>query len=440
MRCKVCGADKPPGSFANGQKKKPAGARKCSACAAAPANVAVDGAKGGPDVAVGGAAGAGRAAGSDAEPRASPPGAPAPAATTQPGSSSTSAARAADPTAGAGASRKFCAWAGCGQQLPADPAEYSKCGRCKQAFYCDRSCQKQHWGRGGHKEACVEPPCCTICLEGGDDPVPIQCGCACRGDAGLAHVACRSEVAARKQAGWHVGWQSCPTCGQDYSGAMRLGLAREVVSRLGTRRRGDPHRLGAANNLGSALRRAGELPEAAAVLAGVLPTVKRVWGKDHPGTIAVAVNLAATYFEQGKFAEAEELQGWVREASTRVNGKEHPTTLTATAHLAGTYRKQGRLAKAAALQTKVLEARKRVLGAEHRDTLAATANLAGTHDDQGNFAEAVLLLEDVLATSRRVLGAGHPDTRLAAKNLAITYTKMGKDAEAAELWAPYNCE
>ena len=29
---------------------------------------------------------------------------------------------------------------------------------------------------------------CVICLT--DDPPPVQSGCACRGDAGLAHAAC----------------------------------------------------------------------------------------------------------------------------------------------------------------------------------------------------------------------------------------------------------
>ena len=37
---------------------------------------------------------------------------------------------------------------------------------------------------------------CTICLD--NDPLPIQSGCACRGDAGLAHVECRAEAAAHR--------------------------------------------------------------------------------------------------------------------------------------------------------------------------------------------------------------------------------------------------
>ena len=43
------------------------------------------------------------------------------------------------------------------------------------------------------EEETEEPPLCTVCLEG--VPSPIQMGCGCRGDQGLAHVKCRAEVA-----------------------------------------------------------------------------------------------------------------------------------------------------------------------------------------------------------------------------------------------------
>ena len=335
------------------------------------------------------------------------------------------------------ASLKLCAWAGCSKPLP---GQHKRCNRCRRAWYCDQACQKKHWREGGHRSVCQEPPCCTICLDGGEDPEPIQCGCGCRGDAGLAHVACLAEVAARKQAGWHEGWHICPTCGQWYMGAMRLGLARVLVDRMGTRRRGDQHRLAAENNLGGALRNTGEFAEAADVLAGVLAVAKRVYGKEDQGTLCTAANLADTYSQQGKLGEAEELQAMVLEATRRVNGKEDPATLGATTNLAGTYHRQGKFAEAEELQAMVLEANRRVLGAEHRHTLAATTNLASTYRQQGKDAEAVLLQEEVLALSRRVLGAGHADTRIAGRNLAFTHAEMGRDAEAAALRALYSCE
>ena len=460
MRCAACGTDKPPAAFSNSQKKKTAGARKCSACVAPPPTVAaVDAsdasahagadagdASAGADagdarprtaavVAPGGAAGANRAASTSVEPRAAPLDTTPPRATAPPGSSAGAAqlvGATADPPA---SSLKFCAWAGCGKPLP---GKRKRCNRCRRAWYCDQACQKKHWQEGGHRKVCEEPPCCTICLDGGEDPEPIQCGCACRGDAGLAHVACRAEVAARKQPGIHDGWTICPTCGQDYTGAMAVGLAREHVSQLGTRRRDDAHRLGAANNLGHALMYAGELAEAADVLAGVLVAAKRVFGKEHPNTLSAAANLANTYSEQGKLAEAEELQDWVLEATRRANGKEHLDTLRSIGDLAATYQMQGRFAEAEALLVKVLEVRRRVLGPDHPEALTAATNLATAFVCQSKLAEAVALQEETLATSRRVLGAGHRDTLAAAKNLAVTYHELGQDARAVELRTLYN--
>ena len=39
---------------------------------------------------------------------------------------------------------------------------------------------------------------CTICLDGSEEPRPIQRGCCCRGDGGLAHLACMVQLAAHK--------------------------------------------------------------------------------------------------------------------------------------------------------------------------------------------------------------------------------------------------
>ena len=179
MRCAACETEKTPGDFSNSQKKKPAGSRKCSACAANPLAVtAVDAGEGG----------------GDERPSA-------PAAAAEPAAATATEPPAADPPAAA----RVCAWSGCGRALSANAVEQSefRCGRCKRAFYCGRTCQKRHWGRGGHKEACVEPPCCTICLDGGDEPLlPIQGGYRCRGDAGPACVACRAEAPKRKARGW----------------------------------------------------------------------------------------------------------------------------------------------------------------------------------------------------------------------------------------------
>ena len=67
---------------------------------------------------------------------------------------------------------------------------------------------------------------CVICLEADTSPAPIQSGCACRGEAGLAHVGCRgraAEVRARDRD--YAGCWQCQTCKQGFTGEMRWGLA-----------------------------------------------------------------------------------------------------------------------------------------------------------------------------------------------------------------------
>ena len=72
---------------------------------------------------------------------------------------------------------------------------------------------------------------CIICLDA--DPPPIQSGCACRSDTGLAHVGCLIEKAVAQQP--HRGnevWWECQTCGQRFTGAMQTGLAEAWWSRV----------------------------------------------------------------------------------------------------------------------------------------------------------------------------------------------------------------
>ena len=123
-------------------------------------------------------------------------------------------------------------------------------------------------GGGGTDE---EVGSCTICLSG-DHPKPTQSGCACRGDAGLAHVECRAEAAAHRMANAdeYSGWWECGTCGQKFTGAMQLGLAEAWWSSAKHLPEEDTDRLSAAMNLADAFEEQGKSVESETMYREVL--------------------------------------------------------------------------------------------------------------------------------------------------------------------------
>jgi Flp pilus assembly protein TadD len=260
---------------------------------------------------------------------------------------------------------------------------------------------------------------CFICL--GDVPPPIQSGCACRGDAGLAHMGCRALAAAhcadnRDEA--DEGWWKCGTCGQGFTGVMQVGLAEAWWSKVQNLSEEDSTRLAASECLAKALKDHGKLAEAEKICRAILAVERRVRGPEHPETLSTANNLAVTLKAQGKFTEAEAMYREVLSVERRVLGPEHPRTLGMAENLANALGGQGKYAEAERMHREVLAVRQRVLGAEHPDTLVTKNNLACALDDQGKFTEAEAMYREVLAVERRVLGPDHPNTLVTAGNLA----------------------
>ncbi len=187
----------------------------------------------------------------------------------------------------------------------------------------------------------VEAECCIICLD--CDPPPIQSGCACRSDTGLAHVNCLIEKAVSQQAhrGFEV-WRQCQTCGQDFTGAMRTGLGEAWWSRVCVQAEESAERLGAAHNLGGCRFRDGKYAEAERIEREVLDVMRRVLGEEHPDALASANNLALSLSYQGKHADAERINREVLGLERRTIGFEHPDTLMSASKLALSLSKKGK--------------------------------------------------------------------------------------------------
>ena len=93
---------------------------------------------------------------------------------------------------------------------------------------------------------------CIICYE--TRPPPIQSGCGCRHDGGLAHVGCLAQAATAQAAHrGSIAWRQCQTRKQDFTGAMRIGLAEERWSRVRDQIEESAERLDAANDLAISL-------------------------------------------------------------------------------------------------------------------------------------------------------------------------------------------
>jgi hypothetical protein len=128
---------------------------------------------------------------------------------------------------------------------------------------------------------------CIICLDA--SPPPIQSGCACRGDGGLAHIDCLVQLATSQQA--HRGndaWWQCQTCKQDFTGAMQTGLAEAWWSRVAGQPAESLERLAAESHLASALLHQGKSAQAERVLRKLHEVQMRVLGAEHPGTLTTA--------------------------------------------------------------------------------------------------------------------------------------------------------
>ena len=53
-----------------------------------------------------------------------------------------------------GSAERECAM--CGALPSAARAKLKACGGCMSVYYCSPACQRQHWGEGGHKQACLQ--------------------------------------------------------------------------------------------------------------------------------------------------------------------------------------------------------------------------------------------------------------------------------------------
>ena len=300
-------------------------------------------------------------------------------------------------------------------------------------------------------------PECWVCCEEVDPEGAIAAptGCACRGSAGRAHVSCLEDLARHKgdANAQHAAWHGCPTCRQDYTGPLAVGLARARYAPLRGRPEGDGERLDALANLVAALANDGArspqlqhraLPghgaarplqeELLAAMRRTGPSSGMRWRGGHEqATLTCMVNTACLRSDMGEHAAALPLLEEALPACRRTFGEEDDTTLRCMTVLATVLGKLGQRATARSMHEEVVEALRRAgARADVMNTTAAITNLGQCVIGTGDVSAALALWEEAVALARRVLGQAHPTTQDATAGLA-------QSREWAAAWPPGAC-
>jgi hypothetical protein len=322
---------------------------------------------------------------------------------------------------------------------------------------------------------------CPICLD--DDPPPIPTGCACRGNAGKAHVECIAKFAsgASKTGRWDA-WLMCETCKQRYTGPAFARLVAILAESAKTAQRGSKGSIYSRGASAILLVDEGKLAESERLLRGVLGEAREALGEesdatlfyaailalalskqlkhadaaavyrelarlhekkhgaDHPKTMETACLLASSLSGLGKHAESIEILRGAVNRSVALNSAE--TLVTARQLLASALEEKARsdpatargaIAEALAIHREVLAAQTLVLGPDHGRTVETEGRIAADLCKLRQEAEAVPIMRRVLEAQKQTNGSEHPDTLVTAGNLALALCALSEFAEAAEI-------
>jgi hypothetical protein len=277
---------------------------------------------------------------------------------------------------------------------------------------------------------------CFICLE--SEPAPIYTGCACRGNAGLAHVAClvANALAQRgcrgcrgcRAAHGQRAWSTCPTCTQEFTGKMARGLADACCDYAGL---GEEHQIGAAFLRSSAFIDEGANADAESALRALHARLRQTLGDENIATLVAAHNLASAIMGQGRYEEAERiLREVLRAQTTGGSGAGRAPALSAEAHLAVVISRRGLRDEAVRTLRAVGAAQKVLIGATHLDTMVSEVYLAWVLCEDEAYAEAERVCLAVLPGLQRLLGDMHPLTMSCARSMGLALVRMGRHTDA----------
>jgi serine/threonine protein kinase len=155
---------------------------------------------------------------------------------------------------------------------------------------------------------------------------------------------------------------------------------------------------------------------------------RRDLGPDALESLQALDELAALHLDRGEPAGAEPLFRQSLERKLRIFGAEHPATLAARRNLAHVLQAQ-RKPEAVAVFRQCLDVYRRLQGPECADVMVAMNDLADALEAQGQHDEAEVLCWQCLQGWDRLLGVKHTETRAVVNKLVSKLRSRGKPVE-----------
>ena len=300
---------------------------------------------------------------------------------------------------------------------------------------------------------------CYICLEDGTDSELLR-NCACRGEAGWAHVACLAKYANNKMQEPSVDttavWKNCILCKTPYTEKMGLAMAEACVKHYEDRPDTDDGRCWSLDYLATMNVKSGNTDAALKSYNRLLEIFKIATrqGRDvRAAELTVLGGITFVYMKKHRFKDAIATIERQIEIGIDLKGpnsslvREKKQMLTMAHRMIG----EGRVVDTAAELVRARQLFKDIQKRSNDTETRFASQIMVVHAlrDDGQTEEATELLQNMISESRRSLGPDHPVT-LQYQNLAKDYTRLeqtrleqevgGAETQAKDVWAVIDYE
>ena len=269
-----------------------------------------------------------------------------------------------------------------------------------------------------------EEPTCYLCLDGAGrvtrshNAELLHGGCACCGSAGHGHLRCFVQAAEYN----YMSYMRCPTCKQNFTGPVQLGLAQACLQRQVSKPAENETRLAAQSLLALALKHAGKYEEALSLRREIYWVQRHSLGNNNLSTLISVREVGSLLSHLRRFDEATQLLENAHSGLRRTVGDTDVETLTTVHSMVINLVNQGNFTAAVPILRDSLVGYRLKLGDKHLHTLAVISLSASVLvlADTTTFRElrqAEKLAAEAFDGRLTVLGVNHEDTQYSAELL-----------------------